>query len=184
MDPVEPREVGVTAAEDAPARQALLERFADRLVIRPELTRQQVSYQGNKAHPGLRWLRYKEAFSAEFVHSELGSADGPVLDPFAGIGTTALVASGRRSRWPPTRSRQAHWRRPELRYSKQSAAREFRQDSGSPMSPSRNARSRTRPKLSWRMHGRSCARRRKSPRRWQRRWRRSRPPWLGTGISR
>ena len=94
MDPVEPREVGVTAAEDAPARQALLERFADRLVIRPELTRQQVSYQGNKAHPGLRWLRYKEAFSAEFVRSELGSADGPVLDPFAGIGTTALVASG------------------------------------------------------------------------------------------
>ena len=83
-----PRETG--AAE----REALHARFADRLVVRDELTRKLVSYQGNKTQPGLRWLRYKEGFSAELVRGALAEADGPVLDPFAGIGTTALVAGG------------------------------------------------------------------------------------------
>ena len=62
--------------------------------MRPELTRRLVSYQANKSQPGLRWLRYKEGFSADLVRDALGEADGPVLDPFAGIGTTALVAGG------------------------------------------------------------------------------------------
>ena len=75
-------------------RSALHGKFADRLIVRPELTRRLVSYQANKTQPGLRWLRYKEGFSADLVRDALNEADGPVLDPFAGIGTTALVASG------------------------------------------------------------------------------------------
>ena len=75
-------------------RDALHARFSDRLVVREELTRRLVSYQANKWQPGLRWVRYKEGFSADLVRDALREADGPVLDPFAGIGTTALVASG------------------------------------------------------------------------------------------
>lgn len=75
-------------------RDALYARFSNRLVVREELTRRLVSYQANKWQPGLRWVRYKEGFSAELVRDALHEAGGPVLDPFAGIGTTALVASG------------------------------------------------------------------------------------------
>ncbi len=75
-------------------RGALYKRFAERLIVRPELNRRLVSYQANKAQPGLRWLRYKEGFSADLVRDALAEADGPVLDPFAGIGTVALVAGG------------------------------------------------------------------------------------------
>ena len=91
---VDSGEVTILGEADKTAREALHRRFADRLVVRPELTRRLVSYQGNKTQPGLRWLKYKEGFSAELVRSALDEAEGPVLDPFAGIGTTALVASG------------------------------------------------------------------------------------------
>ena len=77
-----------------PARDELRLRFNDRLVVRDELTRRVVSYQGNKSEPGLRWMRYKEGYSAGLVERALRSAEGPVLDPFAGLGTTVLVASG------------------------------------------------------------------------------------------
>ncbi len=76
-------------------RERLLARFRDRLVVRPELNRRIVSYQANKTHPGLRWFKYKEGFSADLVRGFLDVADGPVLDPFAGLGTTVLVAGGR-----------------------------------------------------------------------------------------
>ena len=88
------REIEVLGEADQSERGALHRRFRDRLIVRDELTRRLVSYQGNKAQPGLRWLRYKEGFSADLVRSALGEAEGPVLDPFAGIGTTALVAGG------------------------------------------------------------------------------------------
>ena len=54
-----------------------------------------VSYQGNRRAPGLRWMKYKEGFSRQLV-SELIEEYAPedVLDPFAGIGTTPLVAAG------------------------------------------------------------------------------------------
>ena len=90
--PVEPRtrdESGITVE-----REALHRRFQDRLTVRNHLTRRYVSYQGNRSQPGLRWMRYKEGFSADLVRDALASADGPVLDPFAGIGTTALIAGG------------------------------------------------------------------------------------------
>ena len=75
-------------------REALYRRFADRLAVRRDLTRRLVSYQGNKQQPGLRWMRYKEGFSADLVKSNLRVAEGPVLDPFSGIGTAVLVAAG------------------------------------------------------------------------------------------
>lgn len=76
------------------ARDALCQRFRGRMVVREDLSRRLVSYQANKAQPGLRWFKYKEGFSAELVHNALRTAEGTVLDPFAGIGTTALVAAG------------------------------------------------------------------------------------------
>lgn len=45
--------------------------------------------------PGLRWLPYKEAFSPGLVREVLdcwGEVDGPLLDPFAGSGTSLLVS--------------------------------------------------------------------------------------------
>ena len=75
-------------------RDALYRRFADRMAVRGDLNRRLVSYQGNRRQPGLRWFRYKEGFSADLAADALRVADGPVLDPFAGIGTAALAAGG------------------------------------------------------------------------------------------
>ena len=82
-------------ADDGGAeREALRRRFRDRLIVRQELNRRLVSYQANKEMPGLRWFKYKEGFSAALVRGALRNGSGPVLDPFAGIGTTVLVAGG------------------------------------------------------------------------------------------
>lgn len=51
-----------------------------------------------RQEPGHRWLPYKEAFSPPLVRALLDSwagIDGLLLDPFAGSGTTVLVASER-----------------------------------------------------------------------------------------
>ncbi len=75
------------------ARDALHRRFASRLRVDPGLSRWLVSYQGNKKEPGFRWMKYKEGFSSALVESLLASSPpGDVLDPFSGIGTTALTA--------------------------------------------------------------------------------------------
>ncbi len=75
------------------ARQALYERFASRIEVGDHLSRKLVSYQGNKRTPGLRWLKYKEGFSAGLVKGLLEQAPAKsVLDPFSGTGTTALTA--------------------------------------------------------------------------------------------
>ena len=67
----------------------------DRISVDHTLNRKTVSYQANKSVPGLRWMRYKEGFSAELAKRLLEQTDSrAVLDPFSGIGTTALVASG------------------------------------------------------------------------------------------
>ena len=78
-------------------RDALLCRFADRIVVNPDLTRPLVSWQSNKDTPGFRWFRYKEGFSSKLVHyllNVLGSS-GYLLDPFAGTGIAPIVASSR-----------------------------------------------------------------------------------------
>ena len=77
-------------------RRSLYERFEKRLSVDPNLTRKVVSYQGNRDVPGFRWLKYKEGFSLELVERLLDEAQpSSVLDPFAGIGTTPLIAAGR-----------------------------------------------------------------------------------------
>lgn len=77
------------------ARHRLFERFSDRMVVDFDLARRLVSYQGNKKVSGFRWLKYKEGFSVELVERllEIDGGTGKVLDPFSGIGTTALTAS-------------------------------------------------------------------------------------------
>lgn len=76
-------------------RRMLTNRFVDRLTVNPDYSRRLVSYQGNRNVPGLRWLKYKEGFSLELV-AHLIALRNPdsVLDPFAGICTTPLVAAG------------------------------------------------------------------------------------------
>ena len=82
------------------ARTALHHKYTDKLIVNPELKRALVSFQANKSTPFYRWLKYKEAFSSEFVRYILekfkphASDTRPfVLDPFAGAGTTLTTAS-------------------------------------------------------------------------------------------
>ena len=76
-------------------RADLHRRYADRVSVNPYLTRKLVSYQGNKESVGFRWMKYKEGFSTSLVRQLIKSGNGTqVLDPFSGIGTTALTAMG------------------------------------------------------------------------------------------
>ncbi len=53
---------------------------------------------GRRVEPGYRSVAYKEAFSPGLVRAILdgwSDLDGPLLDPFAGMGTSLLVASER-----------------------------------------------------------------------------------------
>lgn len=73
----------------------LARRFSPKLKVDPSLTRSLVSFQANKTLPIYRWYKYKEGFSAylvELFFQRYGIASGPVLDPFAGSGTTLFVA--------------------------------------------------------------------------------------------
>ena len=77
-------------------RQKLEKRFEGRLAVNPLLTRKAVSYQGNRNVPGFRWMKYKEGFSQSLVERLLDEfRPSAILDPFAGIGTTPLIAAGR-----------------------------------------------------------------------------------------
>lgn len=74
-------------------RAKLLCRFQAKMSVSDQLTRQMISYQGNKDVPGFRWMKYKEAFSSRLVKDLLGCKNSKrVLDPFSGSGTTALTA--------------------------------------------------------------------------------------------
>ncbi|MBZ0300306.1 MAG: site-specific DNA-methyltransferase [Anaerolineae bacterium] len=74
-------------------------KYTDLLITTAEFNRKLVSYQGNKRVTFHSWLKYKEGFSAELVENLLDKfrvASGQtILDPFAGSGTTLLVAQGR-----------------------------------------------------------------------------------------
>lgn len=72
----------------------------EKITVDQSLTRKMVSYQDNKTRPGFKWFRYKEGFSVQLVEHFLQIAGGKnVLDPFSGLGTTALTACkmGRRA---------------------------------------------------------------------------------------
>lgn len=76
-------------------RVELEKRFEERLSVDPQLGRHNVSYQGNKGFPGLRWMRYKEGFSKALVDRFIEEkSPRDLLDPFSGLGTAPLVASG------------------------------------------------------------------------------------------
>ena len=75
------------------ARDKLHRRFVDRICASSSLSRKLVSYQGNKNVPGLRWLKYKEGFSADLVEGLLDAIGAKaLLDPFSGSGTAPLTA--------------------------------------------------------------------------------------------
>jgi hypothetical protein len=80
-------------------RALLRERFSDRMNVNPALTRALVSFQRNKKRPFARWLKYKEAFSSEFVEFILDRADlserQNLFDPFAGSATALFAAAER-----------------------------------------------------------------------------------------
>src|SRR6266545_3215435 len=74
----------------------LYQRFSRLISEDASLTRQAVSFQGNKARPRYRWYKYKEAFSADLVEYFLwreAITSGKLLDPFSGMGTTLFTAS-------------------------------------------------------------------------------------------
>ena len=86
---------GAPAKGPTTARDKLHERFSSRIRVNPDLSRKLVSYQGNRNIPGLRWLKYKEGFSSQLVQGLLGRVKAErVLDPFSGVGTSALTACG------------------------------------------------------------------------------------------
>lgn len=74
----------------------LHDRFQDKFLIQPSLTRLLVSFQANKTRPIYRWYKYKEAFSAslvEFLVQKYQIIQGKILDPFTGSGTALFAAS-------------------------------------------------------------------------------------------
>lgn len=80
-------------------RNLLADRYAHLISVKNDFSRKLVSYQGNRKSPGLRWMKYKEGFSRQLVSDIIEQHQfKDVLDPFAGIGTTALVAAGKGGR--------------------------------------------------------------------------------------
>jgi hypothetical protein len=78
------------------ADQALLGRFASKMEINLDLDRTLVSFQANRGEIGHRWCKYREGFSASLIRyliDRTGVTGGQVLDPFAGSGTTLMIAA-------------------------------------------------------------------------------------------
>ncbi|MBX6378936.1 MAG: hypothetical protein IRY95_10390, partial [Clostridia bacterium] len=71
MNREERHPLSIATTEPSPGvsveRERLYRRYAHRLVVNPDLTRTLVSFQANKRTPFYRWLKYREAFSAELV---------------------------------------------------------------------------------------------------------------------
>ena len=88
------REARSTRVRKVSALKRLTKRFSHLVSENPDFTRRTVSFQGNKEVPGFRWFKYKEGFSRELVSGLLHQYEpNDVLDPFAGICTTPLIAS-------------------------------------------------------------------------------------------
>jgi len=78
------------------ADEVLMQRFAQKMMINRDLDRTLVSFQANREEIGNRWCKYREGFSASLVRylcDKVGLSEGKVLDPFAGSGTTLLIAA-------------------------------------------------------------------------------------------
>lgn len=93
-----PAEQARSLEQIAIAEEELLEKFAGKMLVNRHLDRRLVSFQANKATAEHRWCKYKEGFSAaliDYVLDETRLGQGPILDPFAGSGTTLFVAGSR-----------------------------------------------------------------------------------------
>lgn len=76
--------------------ELLQEKFKEKMVVDPFLTRSLVSFQANKTRRTYRWYKFKEAFSASLIELLLEKNkinQGVILDPFAGSGTALFAAS-------------------------------------------------------------------------------------------
>lgn len=89
----------VLRASSQSAREALFRKYTERLVVKMDISRAGVSFQGNKEVPFYRWFKFKEAFSSTFVARLLktfrpsGVSSPTMLDPFAGAGTAITTAA-------------------------------------------------------------------------------------------
>ncbi len=73
-----------------------IDELGEKLTIDYELSRKIVSPQANKTQPIYRWFKFKEAYSSgilDLLFEKYSINKGPILDPFAGIGTTLFVSS-------------------------------------------------------------------------------------------
>jgi DNA modification methylase len=80
------------------ADHRLTKSYESALEVNHNLDRSLVSFQANKASNGDRWCKYKEGFSTALIHyflDEVSVPNGPILDPFAGSGTTLYVCAKR-----------------------------------------------------------------------------------------
>lgn len=101
MGAVECNALPRTSSVDRPdtSRRNLLERYRDRLVVNQRLNRAMVSFQSSKRKSFYHWLKYKEAFSPEFIDFVLdlfyseNRQQLTLLDPFCGTGTALTTAS-------------------------------------------------------------------------------------------
>jgi hypothetical protein len=83
------------AATGVPLDRALT-KYVDLTVERVDLG--MLAGPRHRDEPGFRWMTYKEAFSPRLVREILdgwSAIEGPLLDPFAGTGTSILVANER-----------------------------------------------------------------------------------------
>lgn len=86
----------ITPEQIAILDKELEKKFSDKILVDDKLTRQLVSFQANKKNTTHKWFKYKEGFSADLVNhffKKYKIQTGPILDPFAGIGTTMFVSS-------------------------------------------------------------------------------------------
>lgn len=77
-------------------RDALYDRFKDRIKLNPTLNRQLVSYQADKETPFYRWFKYREGFTSGLVHyllENIHPQPGELLDPFVGSGSALFAAT-------------------------------------------------------------------------------------------
>lgn len=77
-------------------RDALFDRFRNRIIHNPSLDRTLVSFQANRQAPFYNWFKYKEGFSRQLVQYllyKLMPDPGVLLDPFAGVGSALFAAS-------------------------------------------------------------------------------------------
>ena len=83
-------------SEIAAADSELEARYASKLITNGDLDRKLVSFQANKKETGSRWFKYREGFSSaliRYILTEAGVTSGPLLDPFAGSGTSLFTAA-------------------------------------------------------------------------------------------